>query len=813
MPSFPIKERSDNGRAGRIQRLCALITNGGKSSKFHFQHAWVKDDEGHPILSLEPDDLLQDGYTKYKEWFASRKTLLEALYIEQEQLLLYDPATHPTAKWLAFSFPAPSPDSIHFEIADCITLSQLMYIIDFKTDTTSPGPSAMRIGVLQNCDEAVITALLRILNLCILNGKVPRNWKRILMVPIPKTDSTSSLDDTRPIALMEVALKILTKIISNRTLHAWVANKRLESSQYAFLPGVSTADPLQIARCIFELSNSRVKQQILQSEDGEALSSAVHVAYIDIRRAYDSIEPWALALALRSLGVPAQIVTLMADIDKDCSLTVETQFGNTPDTPMGRGCKQGDPFSCLRFNAFINGLLRHLKTIPHAWRITPTLSSQGQAFADDTMLIADSHVGLQALSSATHEFLSFFCIDMAAQKSFHSSNSPDPPQHLYYGNEIIPFVDASVPVKYLGFHIAIDLNWQHTIQLISDQIEMAAATLRSAKITAFEAVTILNAVIGGKLQYLLQIINPPPATLAKWDSILLSIPVLKSGAGAQQPRAQYWIPTNQGGYGLRLPSDLEASISLSNFMYRLATDSLVGQLTRIRLEDYSRDAGYATCALRHPAISTASSKATQVPNHVEHINRILYNLKFSLDTDEINLSDQYNHIDFEIADILPAHARHKLMTSIAFHGIYFLGQITTSDCKHLIPYHDLRKKFPTIPAREASADWYVCIRELTTGNRSGKLDITPKYIPNLHSNKHLHPAFQYPAARGMDNRMDPYDLTQPTPNQAAITAPGRPQVWTSDGSLRRKLNQPHAGTALVGVQNAMKIFLTHLAGH
>jgi hypothetical protein len=247
------------------------------------------------------------------------------------------------------------------------------------------------------------------------------------MVPIPKTESPSSLDDTRPIALMEVALKILTKIISNRTLHAWVSNKRLESSQYAFLPGVSTADPLQIARCIFELSNTRIKQQILQSEDGEALSAAVHVAYIDIRRAYDSIEPWALALALRSLGVPAQIVTLMADIDKDCTLTVETQYGNTPDTPMGRGCKQGDPFSCLRFNAFINGLLRHLKTIPHAWRITPTTSSQGQAFADDTMLIADSHIGLQALTSATHEFLSFFSIDMAAQKSFHSSNSPDPP--------------------------------------------------------------------------------------------------------------------------------------------------------------------------------------------------------------------------------------------------------------------------------------------------------------------------------------------------------------------------------------------------
>ena len=182
----------------------------------------------------------------------------------------------------------------------------------------------------------------------------------------------------------------------------------------------------------------------------------------------------------------------MADIDKDCSLVVETKHGDTPETPMGRGCKQGCPFSCLRFNAFINGLLRHLKTVPHSWRISANLSTQGQAFADDTALFADSHAGLQALSNATYEFLNFFAIDMAAHKSYHTSNSKDPPEPLLYGDEIIPFVDASHPVKYLGFHISIDLNWKHQIQLITDQIEMAASLLRPTKITAFEAVTVLN---------------------------------------------------------------------------------------------------------------------------------------------------------------------------------------------------------------------------------------------------------------------------------------------------------------------------------
>ena len=134
-----------------------------------------------------------------------------------------------------------------------------------------------------------------------------------------------------------------------------------------------------------------------------------------------------------------------------------------------------------------------------------------------------------------------------------------------YGNEVIPFVDESHPVKYLGFHIrvALDLDWKYQFQLVTDQMEMASTLLRPTKITAFEAITVINSIIGGRLQYLLQIINPPPELSAKWDSLLLNIPVLKSGAGAQQPQIQYWIPTNRGGFGLRLPSHLRRQASQS----------------------------------------------------------------------------------------------------------------------------------------------------------------------------------------------------------------------------------------------------------
>ena len=194
---------------------------------------------------------------------------------------------------------------------------------------------------------------------------------------------------------------------------------------------------------------------------------------------------------------------------------------------------------------------------------------------------------------------------------------------------------------------------------------------------------------------------------------MLSVPVLKSNAGCQQPHIQIWTPSENGGYGLRLPSTLEASLSLSNFLYRVAAPTLVGDLTRHRLTDYSRDAGYTSCALRHPTapsrlVRTLKGQLAPTPNkvsnHVAHINRILHELGFSIDTDEINISRNFAHVDCELVDLLPASTRHILAPTMAAHSLYFLSQLTTADSRSLIPYSTLRTTLHKPPRDETKAD-------------------------------------------------------------------------------------------------------------
>ena len=77
------------------------------------------------------------------------------------------------------------------------------------------------------------------------------------------------------------------------------------------------------------------------------------------------------------------------------------------------------------------------------------------------------------------------------------------------------------------------------------------------------------------------------------------------------------------------------------------------------------------------------------------------------------------------------------------------------------------------------------------------------YNASLHLVPHYNHRFIIQqAAACRHNRADPYHMQAPTINETAIKVDGRPQVFTSDGSLRRFLHTLRDGTALVGVQNA-----------
>lgn len=653
----------------------------------------------------------------------------------------------------------------------------------------------------------------------------PRPVEKILIVPLPKKHHITSLLDTRPIALLESMLKILTGIINQRTLKCWVDNKSLHPSQYAFLPGSGSADPVHIARCIYEISNTRIKQKMLESEN---MSKYVHVAYLDQAKAYDAVEHSALTIALRSLGVPPTTLNLLHEIDKGCTVTVRTPTGLSPEAPIGRGCRQGDPYSCLRYNAFMNGLLRHLDTVGVTWSVSPKISIHAQFFADDSMLIAPTLAGLQKLLSATHQFFDFFGLKCNTDKSYYTTNDPSSNENVHFR----PFDDEnhapltkklqSESIRYLGYLINLDLDWSHHHNNITNKLQTAQSIIENANLTPHDAITALNSVISGKFNYLFQVMTVPPKTLAIWDKLLLNAARAKVRCGTSQSSLQIHTHKNQGGLGLILPSELYTAMILHDTHIRLSSSNLSSDLTWHRLKDYSYSRHFVTCALRFPISTPQCPKFNR--NHMHAVSTALINTNSVLDTDQISAPDLAipKPTDIEIMEHLDPTTRAEIGKLLFDQNIYYLSQLANNNQTHILPWHELRQTLKRPP--HEPPPWYKTIlNALTDSTHPTPGTLLPHISLPQDTDAELPEAFNAFNERSQPIRAPPPPLTsqytrdgithtiEPVINSVdenGIPHLSIPQVWISDGSGRHLPGSRHqlsAGCSLLPFQNAYSL--------
>ena len=73
------------------------------------------------------------------------------------------------------------------------------------------------------------------------------------------------------------------------------------------------------------------------------------VAAIDLAKAFDSVEAWALQLAYRRVGLPEHLVKWLAHTDTHGHSRVITQSGLTEEFHVERGVRQGEVMSPLKF--------------------------------------------------------------------------------------------------------------------------------------------------------------------------------------------------------------------------------------------------------------------------------------------------------------------------------------------------------------------------------------------------------------------------------------------------------------------------------
>jgi hypothetical protein len=297
-----------------------------------------------------------------------------------------------------------------------ITIHVLIEAIKSMKGNTAAGPSGLNYEILKAIDKEHLNPLVHIMNEINRTGKVPTEINRTLLKPLPKTDKgLSDLSLTRPIALMETLLKIYERIIFGRIMNVITKHKMLREEQYGALPRRSAGSPI------------RVLTEII--EDAIQSGRELHLFSADIKRAFDSLEPWSQAMSWRALGMPEEMIDLLVDMDIEGTTEVAIGQGRTTATELGdagryyseRGVRQGSIGGPIKWVVYMHFWLEfiHTEMEGKGYKMSADLDTEviGQMFVDDSTWAADTVEHMTEMIGNCETFVDFHSLEFNKKKS------------------------------------------------------------------------------------------------------------------------------------------------------------------------------------------------------------------------------------------------------------------------------------------------------------------------------------------------------------------------------------------------------------
>ncbi|KAL0810833.1 hypothetical protein ABMA28_010143 [Loxostege sticticalis] len=260
-----------------------------------------------------------------------------------------------------------------------ITDSEIETALSRMKNGKAAGSDNVLVEMVKAGGESVIKTLNTLFNKCLEEGKIPEEWQCANVILLFKKGNRADLNNYRPISLLSQLYKLLTKILTIRLTSKLDFYQPKE--QAGFRSGYSTMDHILTLRIVIEKTTE--------------YNMPLWLAFIDYKKAFDSVETWAIIQSLQNARIDHRYSRLVDYITKTSKMKVNIP-PETRAIKIEKGVRQGDSLSPKLFTLVLEDIFKNLR-----WE-NLGLEIEGKRlnnlwFADDIVLLTDNPIDLQTM--------------------------------------------------------------------------------------------------------------------------------------------------------------------------------------------------------------------------------------------------------------------------------------------------------------------------------------------------------------------------------------------------------------------------------